>query len=113
MATDRPYGDFYNFYNVIPEYFKHTLEGAEDVVCYNSADLFRQFYFFYKILELAHSYGNHGYLSKRGSALQCCIPENMPENYVPGFMTLFSLLDRGQVPCNYKPFGKQSADSER
>jgi hypothetical protein len=57
--------------------------------------------FFHKIVGPAHSYGNHGYLRKRGSALQRCILENMPENDVPGFMTLFSLLDLGQVVCNY------------
>jgi hypothetical protein len=25
MAADRPYGEFYDFYSVSPEYFRHTL----------------------------------------------------------------------------------------
>jgi hypothetical protein len=25
MAVDRPYGEFYDFYSVSPEYFRHTL----------------------------------------------------------------------------------------
>ena len=73
-------------------------------LCNNSEDFLWQcrFFFPHKIVDHVYSYGNHGHLRERGSALQLCMHENMPENNVPGLWTYLhcSTLDRSYCLTN-------------
>jgi len=52
-ATDRPYGEFYDFYSVSPENFGSTLISRTDILYRNNT----------KEKTLLHIHGNNGYVN--------------------------------------------------